>query len=591
MPMLSRIAAALILAICPAAVRAAPPDEAPDRCRPNQSCWPTAEEWQKLRTSLRGRLEQPASPWEPCIVDATSPACAARLRDLKNPYYLQDQPGGTESAGWLDAWTAAPSAYAVAAESAEDVAAAVSFARNHNLRLVIKGTGHDYLGRSSAPDSLLIWTHQMRKVTVHDSFVARGCPSHKDGLPAVTVEAGTRWLEAYQEVTGKHGRYVQGGGCTSVGAAGGFIQGGGFGSWSKKYGTAAASMLEAEVVTADGKLLVANACQNQELFWALRGGGGGTFGVVTRMTMMTHPLPKVFGWINGEITAKSDAAFKQLIERFLGFYRISLSDEHWGEQVSVNRRNQLRLSLSFEGMTSEEAQRLWKPFRAWVERRPESFAIKIAFDEVPADKMWSHETLKRYAPEAIRTDERAGAQPGLFWWTGDADQVSTYWYAYQSRWIPLDRLAEAKKFAAVLFEASRHWTVGIHFNKGQAGAAADAIRRGRETSMNPALYKAAALAIIGASGEALPGVATHEPDLVTARDYRARVAGAMRVLREATPDAGSYVNETDYFEPDWKRAFWGENYEKLLAIKRKYDPHALFFCHHCVGSDEARAGR
>jgi len=60
-------------------------------------------------------------------------------------------------------------------------------------------------------------------------------------------------------------------------------------------------------------------------------------------------------------------------------------------------------------------------------------------------------------------------------------------------------------------------------------------------------------------------------------------------LRDATPGAGSYVNETDYFEPDWKRAFWGENYEKLLAIKRKYDPHALFFCHHCVGSDEARA--
>ncbi len=587
--MLNRIAAALIITSFPAAVGTAPPDEAPDRCRPNQPCWPTAEEWQKLRTSLRGKLERPTSPWQPCTADATSAVCAATLRDLKNPYYLQDQAGGTESAGWLDAWTAAQSAYAVAAESAEDVAAAVSFARDHNLRLVIKGTGHDYLGRSNAPDSLLIWTHKMRKITVHDSFVGRGCPTGQAGLPAVTVEAGTRWLEAYQEVTGKHRRYVQGGGCTSVGAAGGFIQGGGFGSWSKKYGTAAASMLEAEVVTADGKLRVANACQNQDLFWALRGGGGGTFGVVTRMTMMTHPLPKIFGWINGEIAAKSDAAFKQLIEHFLEFYRTSLSDEHWGEQVSVNRRNQLKLSLAFEGMTEDDAQRLWKPFRAWVEERPESFAIKIKFDTIPADKMWNHDILKRNPPDAIRTDERAGAPPGLYWWTGDGDQVSLYWYAYQSRWVPLDRFGEAKKFAPVLFEASRHWTVGLHFNKGQAGASADAVRRGRETSVNPALYKAAALAIIGAGGDALPGVPGHEPDLATAKDYRARVGEAMRILRDATPGAGSYVNETDYFEPDWKRAFWGENYEKLLAIKRKYDPHALFFCHHCVGSDEARA--
>src|SRR5260370_23598092 len=205
--MLNRIAAALIIASFPTAVRAAPPDEAPDRCWPSPPCWPTAEEWQKLRTSLRGKLEQPTSPWQACTADATGAACAATLRDLKNPYYLQDQSGGTESAGWLDAWTAAPSAYAVAAESAEDIAAAVSFARDHNLRLVIKGTGHDYLGRSSAPDSLLIWTHKMRKITVHDSFVGRGCPTDQAGLPAVTVEAGTRWREAYQAGTGKACRY------------------------------------------------------------------------------------------------------------------------------------------------------------------------------------------------------------------------------------------------------------------------------------------------------------------------------------------------------------------------------------------------
>src|SRR5207302_2026387 len=93
--------------------------------------------------------------------------------------------------------------------------------------------------------SLLVWTHEMRTVSIAPAFVARGCPDTARRTPAVTVGAGARWLEAYQAVTVHDGRYVQGGGCTSVGAAGGFLQGGGFGSWSKKYGVAAASMLEA----------------------------------------------------------------------------------------------------------------------------------------------------------------------------------------------------------------------------------------------------------------------------------------------------------------------------------------------------------
>src|SRR4030095_8874186 len=99
--------------------------------------------------------------------------------------------------------------------------------------------------------------HALRTVEVQDAFVPQGCTTA--AVPAVSVGAGTRWIEAYREVTGAHRRYVQGGGCTSVGAAGGFLQGGGFGSWSKKFGIAAASLLEAEVVTADGKLVVANA--------------------------------------------------------------------------------------------------------------------------------------------------------------------------------------------------------------------------------------------------------------------------------------------------------------------------------------------
>ncbi len=563
-------------------------DKASTHCTPGQKCWPSAAEWKQLGARLRGRLEQPRSPLAPCRSNASGQACAAALATLRNPFAIQDDPAGTQSAGWFGAWTAAPSAYAVVAAGAADVAAAVNFAREHRLRLVIKGTGHDYLGRSSAPDSLLVWTHEMRRITMHETFVGRGCDG-QEGAPAVTVEAGTRWLEAYKEVTVKGGRYVQGGGCTSVGAAGGFPQGGGFGSWSKKYGTAAGNIVEAEVVTADGKLVVANACQNQDLFWALRGGGGGTFGVVTRLTMRTHALPSHFGFVFGEIKAKSDEDFRQLIGRFLAFYRETLANESWGEQVSVRGDNSLRLSMSFQGMSGPEAERVWQPLRAWVDQRPDSFSMKTQFLALPANKMWDRSFIEKNVPEAIRPDDRRHVTDQLYWWANNQEEVSTFWYTYQSRWIPLDRFegAEAEKFAAAFFEASRHRSFDLHFNKGLAGASADALQRNRETSMNPAVERAAALVIAATTGSGYPGVPGHEPDTAEAEAEKARVTAAMAIIRRATPGAGSYVNETDYFEPDWQRTFWGDNYPRLLAIKRKVDPGNLFTCHHCVGSEAA----
>jgi len=119
------------------------------------------------------------------------------------------------------------------------------------------------------------------------------------------------WMQAYDAVTTRAGRYVQGGGCTTVGVAG-LVQSGGFGSFSKNYGTAAAALLEAEIVTADGTARIANACVNPDLFWGIKGGGGGSLGVVTKLTLRTRELPDYFGGVFGTIKAKSDAAFRRL---------------------------------------------------------------------------------------------------------------------------------------------------------------------------------------------------------------------------------------------------------------------------------------
>jgi FAD/FMN-containing dehydrogenase len=107
-----------------------------------------------------------------------------------------------------------------------DVVTAVNFAREHTLRLVVKGGGHSYQGTSSAADSLLIWTRAMQTITLHDAFVAQGCAGTQPPQPAVTIDAGAMWMDVYHAVTTVADRYVQGGGCATVGVAG-LIQSGG----------------------------------------------------------------------------------------------------------------------------------------------------------------------------------------------------------------------------------------------------------------------------------------------------------------------------------------------------------------------------
>src|SRR5262249_54081155 len=152
---------------------------------------------------------------------------------------------------------------------------------------------------------LLIWTRHMNDITMHPDFVPQGCERTFAPQPAVTLGAGIIGMQAYDAVTTRGGKYVQGGGCLTVGLAG-LVQSGGFGSYSKRYGSAAASLLEAEVVTADGTIRIANACTNADLFWALKGGGGGSFGIVSKLTLRVHDLPAFFGATNFAIKAASD---------------------------------------------------------------------------------------------------------------------------------------------------------------------------------------------------------------------------------------------------------------------------------------------
>jgi FAD/FMN-containing dehydrogenase len=527
------------------------------------------------------------SPLDACMERPSSAACAQVFKELRNPYYLGDEVALTQSLGWVDAWTSRPSVYAVAAQSTADVVAAVDFARAHHLRLVVKGGGHSYQGTSNAADSLLIWTRRMNRITLHDAFVAAGCAGRDAPQQAVSVEAGAIWGHVYDAVTTQAGRYVQGGGCMTVGVAG-LIQSGGFGSFSKAYGMAAASLLEAEIVTADGAVRIANACTDPELFWAIKGGGG-SLGVVTRLTLRTHNLPAFFGAAFMTVKATSDAAYRRLIGRIVSFYRESLFNPHWGEQIAFRPGNILAIAMVFQGLDQRRAEAIWRPFLDWLADAPQDFSIESApwIVALPARRFWDPAFLKEM-PGVVLADDRPGAPAANVFWAGNLEETGQFLHGYQSAWLPASLLQPDRReaLADALFAASRHWGVSLHVNKGLAGAPADAIAAARDTAMNPAVLDAFALVIIGAEEPpAYPGIPGHEPDLAAARRHAQAIDRAMSELRALLPTVGSYVSESDFFELAWQEAFWGANYERLLAVKDRYDPDGLFFVHHGVGSE------
>ena len=556
------------------------------RNRPVGAAWPRASEWEALRERVHGNLIVPRSPFAACEPGGDAAACDALFRALKNPYLIRDHPALTQTCAWVGAWTTQPSAYAVVAQSAADVAAAVDFAQTHDLRLVIKGAGHSYLGASNAADSLLVWTRSLDSIVVHDSFVPAG-GGQAEAVPAVTVGAGTIWMHVYDAVTTGAGRYVQGGGCGTVGVAG-LVQGGGFGTHSKAFGTAGSSLMEAEIVTADGATRVVNANQDPELFWALKGGGGGSFGVLTRLTLRTWELPATFGVVNARIRARSEPAFARLMGAFVAFYAESLCNPHWGELVSAMPGHRLEIGMNFQGLSQAKAAAIWRPFFAWVEAQAELEMTPPSLLAGPGRMRWDAAKLQAMIPGAIRHDDRVSAPAGNIFWASNEAEAGHVIHDFQSIWLPAILLQPSRQadLTEALVSASRHWTVEMHVQKGLAGAPAGVRAAARDTPINPGAVDAFMLAIVASEGPpALPGLLGRAPDSAKAARDTDRIAQAMAALRRVAPDGGAYLAESSYWQQDWQRAYWGDNYPRLLDVKRRYDPTGLFFTRHGVGSE------
>ncbi|MGH7119242.1 MAG: FAD-binding oxidoreductase [Acetobacteraceae bacterium] len=287
------------------------------------------------------------------------------------------------------------------------------------------------------------------------------------------------WMRVYNAVTTRGGRYVQGGGCATVGVAG-LVQGGGFGSFSKNFGTGAGDLLEAEIVTADGAVRIANACTNPDLFWAIKGAGS-SFGVITRLTFSAHDLPDFFGGASLTIKAASDDAFRRLIARFIAFYAASLFNPHWGEQAAFLPDDQLAIAMVFQGLKQGDAERVWRPLLDWVSTAPSdySFISWPSFLAVAARHFWDPAFL-RLVPLLVLSDNRPGAPKENVFWSGNLHETGWFVDNYGSQWMPARLLKPDQQphLADALFAALRHSRTVLHFNNGLAGGTAEGDRRG-----------------------------------------------------------------------------------------------------------------
>ena len=174
--------------------------------------------------------------------------------------------------------------YVVNVSTVAQIQLAVNFARNANLRLVVKNTGHDFNGKASGKGALSIWTHYLKDKAYYPTFQADNGYTG----PALKVGAGYQVYEVY-ELAKANGLTVIGGEAVTVGMAGGYIAGGGHSPLSSFYGMASDQVLAMQVVLADGRFITATAKQNPDVFWMLRGGGGSTIGVVTSVTVKAYP--------------------------------------------------------------------------------------------------------------------------------------------------------------------------------------------------------------------------------------------------------------------------------------------------------------
>jgi hypothetical protein len=547
-------------------------------CQPGQMCWPTQQQWQQLNQTLDGHLYQTVPLGAPCYNDSSyfnRDICASvqstynisldRVAQYGQTFWGNWEACGTSGCSLLSsnpAITLFPScslgtlaAYYVDVRDATHISTTLQFSKKHNLRISIKNTGHDFAGRSVGPNTLALWTHNLGNMSFHRNFSASNCPAangHNIGELGAGVVAG----DAYRYF-GTHGMDITGGYEESVGLAGGFAQGGGVGDFTARYGLMADNAVEFEVVTADGEVRVINECNDPDLFWAMRGGGGGTFAVLTKYRVQLYPsLP-------------------------IHTYRVV---------VNISNSDALRALLTLHA----ENQIAWS--NALVTGGTDYYFNKASFGIVhpnPDDGTKLKEVTMAFH-DAVRN------MTGISVIENDYTTFENY-TAYTSFSIADARATEPAGISSLL--SSRLMPRHLFASSSSITSLVDAVLHGIESAQS--LISTSATQVVFETPLSNPDTAHRTSahpawrsalwHVINVAEWEQPLApavlkkvslGFLDMLEPAkmlTPGGGAYMNEASYREPEWQQTFFGENYARLLDIKRRYDPDHVFDCYKCVG--------
>ncbi|KAI0381640.1 putative oxidoreductase [Hypomontagnella monticulosa] len=541
------------------------------RCRPSEPCWPSEESWDRLNTSIDGGLVQLRPVGHVCHHPTFDQGSCDELLHLtrdsgwraSRPETLQDwvwESGLSENETCLvggpketPCHQGRVSYYSATVRSPEHVQKAVVFAQKHNLRLVIKNTGHDGSGRSASRDSFQIHTHRLKGIQYHSNFVVKGATTGSG--PAVTVGAGVMHWELY-EAGSRDGYIIVGGECPTVGAAGGFLQGGGVSSFlSHARGLAVDNVLEFQIVMANGALVTANKHENKDLFWALRGGGGGTFGVATQATLRVYPDdPVVVSTITLNESQTDKVSPRKDIAGLFGIMRTLNHENVPGQfilRASSDSSPKADLTLYFMNETSTSA----------VRDKITRYLTDMGVSEN------SYELSSRFLP---RVSSSFRMTPDIY---------PEGYGIIQTSVLISNQLFNSPEGPAQIAETFSRLPLGtgdILFTSnlgGRVNVEEDS------NSMHPAWRSSAQL---------VNYVKYVEPTFHGKQRAMEELNSIqMPILYSLEPGFKvSYLNLGDPRERDFKDVYWGDNYKRLEQIKQQVDKYGVFVTSLGVGSEE-----
>ncbi|KAK2794708.1 hypothetical protein FQN52_007478 [Onygenales sp. PD_12] len=554
-------------------------------------------DWHALNASVEGRLGVLRPLAEPCYLEydpdsQTLPhtpnleACHTALDNRRNVDFISSHTAGYHNPFYSTCMTSGHACpltnlpanatdqpldatcyqgnvpdYYIDVRTVSDVQAGLAFADAHNIPLVVRNTGHDYKGRSAGAHSLALWTHNLQPpIHLDEDFKPDLCEELVG--PAITYGAGQGFAGIY-EFAHENGYMAIGGACPTVGASGGYITGGGHSLLSPVYGLGVDNAMQMKVVLPNGTYVTANRCQNQDIFFALRGGGGATFGVITETTARVIPEVPV----QMALIAFASPLTKE-VTALLVDNGVKWAEDGWGGYISPLGASTSFLMAVTPKLTHEEALLSMKPLI--------DFALPLNNGSLP---FGVNVTTMNTHWDFLQTP--------AFKFTGSlVDGISI---AQASRLVPQENFAtEAKR--EELTDVLADMLYGVNMVGPYAYSLPESDQPGGsgEASVTPA-WRKTIWHVITQSAWDREEQQPHPPEFFVERFTEA--SGMVAALREITPEGGAYQNECDTFEPDHIQSFWGEkNYNRLLAIKKEVDPKNLITCHHCVGAD-AEDGR